>query len=323
MSLMERIDKHYTEEEALIVENRMIEEATQKKRIQVSRDEILDVLDRQDKTGLGQYASITYVKPVQIKKTKSSWDKTGVDTALARYSGDKDAQWYKDFSDFYADDTKKKDGPIGAVVVTQRYNLHWTSQERYGKNYGAYKDKLANLRMRYGIGISTDGTLGDNNNQREKVAGQTFNQTGNLARDFNMAGSTVKITNYIVDGSGRIVSEIPNDLVKAISYAKKTYSVESTVAQELADNPDAMKEYEAARKEIADSFRSQNFVLDKVLCIVATVDGMGYYYINDMLTTPIVKGGETLVNREDMVKIAEDQLDQTFNDIPAEKFATE
>ena len=325
MSLMERMDKHYTNDQAkMLTENKLreknlLEEAV-KPRKQVTRDEILDILDKQDENGRGRYVSMTYVKPISVKKTKKSWDKPGVDTVLANYKDSQD-QWYKDISDFNREDTELKKNPISAIVVAQRYVFHWTNKAGYDKAYGDYADKLSNLRQKYGIATDTAGVLGDNRNQRTQSAGETFNQTGNLARDFNMAHSTVKLTNYIVNDEGHIISEIPNDIAKAISSQKKAYSVEAEVANVLSDNPEALREYEQARAEISKNFKAQNFIFDRVLSIVASVDGIDYYYINDKLVSPIAAKSEVNVNQAEMVDIAKEQLQQSFNDIDASEFA--
>lgn len=324
MSLMERMDKHYTGEQAQILtesklrENKLLNEA--KQRTQVSRDEILDILDKQDESGKGRFVSMTYVKPVSVYKKRSSIDIPSFQDKLNNYEGDKESDWYKSLSDFAGDENAKAN-PISAIIVAQRYVLHWASRESYGKAYGDYAEKLSNLRQKYGIARDSAGALGDNRNQRTQSAGETFNQTGNLARDFNMAHSTVKVTNYIVDNEGNVVSEIPNDIVKSISSAKKSYSVEAEVAKALADNPEALKEYEQARAEISKDFRGQNFLFDRILSIVASVDGMDYYYINDKLISPIASKSEVNVNQSEMVEIAKEQLQQSFNDIDANEFA--
>ena len=324
-SLMERMDNHYTKEQAdTLLENglkkaNLLKEAA-KQRVQITRDKILDILDRQDIGGKGRFVSITYVKPVTVKKTKKSWDAASVSAELGKYK-DSQEKWYSDLSDFNREDTELKKNPIAAIVVAQRYVLHWSSKDSYNKAYGNYKDRLSNLRMKYGIGIETDGALADNRNQRTQSAGETFNQTGKLSRDFNMANSTVKVTNYIVDENGRIISEIPNDIVKVISSQKKGYTVEAEVAKALADNPEALQEYENARKEITASFKGQNFLFDRILSIVASVDGVDYYYINDKLISPIEAKSETIVNQQDMVNIAKEQLQQSFSDINASEFS--
>lgn len=306
----------YTRDEA----EYLLKEAIGKQRVQVTRDQILDILDKQDKGGKGRFVSITYVKPVTIYKKRSSIDIPSMQGSLERYKDNSDADWYKSLSDFSNDETAKKN-PISSIIVAQHYVLHWGSKESYNKAYGDYNNKLTTLRQRYGVGTDTAGVFGDNNNQRSVSNGETFSQRGNLMRDFNMAHSTVKTTNYVVDETGHIVSEIPNDIVKMISSTKKSSVVEKTVADALADNPQALGEYEAAKKELMQTFRSQTFIFDKILSIVASVDGIDYYFINDKLISPIADKSEVNVNPDEMLAIAKEQLNQSFNDIEASEFA--
>lgn len=314
--LFERMNNHYTGREVEILSE------SKGQRQQVSRDQILDILDTQDENGAGRFVSITYVKPVNIKSTKRSWDSTSVQTALDAHADMADSDWHKSLSDFNSDGTTLKKNPISSIVVAQRYLLHWTTPSNYAKAYGEYSQKQHDLRMRYGVGIESDGMLGDNHNQREKSdTGVQFNQTGKLSRDFNMVGSTVKVTNYIVNNEGSIISEIPGDIVKAISSPKKVYDVESSVAKALADNPEALAAYKAEKAEIDKTFRGQNFLTDKTLSIVASVNGCDYYFINDKLLSPIAAKSEVNVNQQEMVKIAEEQLGLSFNEISSEEFS--
>ena len=77
----------------------------------------------------------------------------------------------------------------------------------------------------------------------------------------------------------------------------------------------ALDAYMKAKAELDKTFKTQNFVFDKILCISATVNGKSYYYINDMLKSPIASKSDVYVNPSDMVKIAEEQLGETFDAI--------
>ena len=77
-SVMERGEGNMTPREAQINEQMRIDEATAKNRVQVTRDEILDILDKadetQNQTNQGLFATITYVKPESLLKTKRNID---------------------------------------------------------------------------------------------------------------------------------------------------------------------------------------------------------------------------------------------------------
>ena len=77
----------------------------------------------------------------------------------------------------------------------------------------------------------------------------------------------------------------------------------------------ALDAYMKAKEELDNTFKTQNFVFDKILCISATVNGKSYYYINDKIKSPIASKSDVYVNPSDMVKIAEEQLGETFDAI--------
>lgn len=314
LSLIDRMESKGTYNEGMINESMHIDEAMSNNKVQVSRDEIIDILNAQDEKGNGgKFASITYVKPENIFKTKRSWRQNDVTDALNKHAEHSSKDWYQKLNS-YNDPTVKGYNPISAVIAVQRYVLNWTRDENYKKAYADYKTKLSDLRMRNGVAIDRDGMLGDNHNQREKSDyGPQFNQTGNLSKDFNTANAKVKSTCYIVDNEGKVVSEIPNEVIKSIKALPSAVKPEREVAMALSGP--ALDAYMKAKAELNKTFKTQNFVFDKILCISATVNGKSYYYINDMLKSPITPKSDVYVNPSDMVKIAEEQLGETFDAI--------
>lgn len=314
LSLIDRMETNGTYNEGMMNESMHINEAMATDRVQVTRDEIIDILNAQDEKGNGgKFASITYVKPETVYKTKRNWRNDDVTTALNNNAKYNDRDWYTKLTT-YNDPTVKGNNPISAVIAVQRYVLNWTRDENYKKAYADYKSKLSDLRMRNGVAIDRDGMLGDNHNQREKSDyGPQFNQTGNLSKDFNTANAKVKSTCYVVDNEGHVVSEIPNDIIKSIKALPSAAKPEREVAMALSGP--ALDAYMKAKAELDKTFKTQNFVFDKILCISATVNGKSYYYINDMLKSPIASKSDVYVNPSDMVKIAEEQLGETFDAI--------
>ena len=284
-------------------------------RRQVSRDEIIDILNASDDNAgnNGKFASVTYVKPVSVYKTKRSWRTEDMANALNKYSDHADKDWYRNLSDYNQEGAKGKN-PVQTVIVTQRYLLHWSSQEKFKKDYATYANKLTDLRMKNGIGLDSDGMLGDNTNQRQKSnTGVQFNQTGKLSRDFNMAGSKVKTTAYFCDASGNIIDELPSEVLNSMLAPRKPYAPEKAVTDVLSG--EALDAYVKAKAELDKTFRAQNLLFDRILCIAASVNGESYYYINDKLTTPIANKSDVNVNQREMVEIAKDQLGETFDEL--------
>lgn len=285
-SLMERIERPHTGREALLNEQMHINEATGVSK-EVTRDEIVDILDKQDETGNGGlFATVVYAQssPVYKTKRKGSWRSDDVNSMLdATRDEFGDSDWHKELSDYNDDSVKSSTpNPIVNVLLVTKYQLHWTTKDNYGKAYGEYKTNLGNLRMKYNIARDSDGMLGDNHNQRQDLGVAQANQTGNLSKDFNMASSEVlESTLYRVDADGNVVGEIPEAAVKAMSTPYKEPSVEKAVRDVLSD--EEIKAYMEAKKELDKKFRGRTLNFDGILAIKAYVksEGISYYYIND------------------------------------------
>ena len=62
-------------------------------------------------------------------------------------------------------------------------------------------------------------------------------------------------------------------------------------------------------------FQNKNLLYDRILSIVASVNGVSYYYINDALKHEVGKDTGIFVNPQDMQKIGIEQLSGSFADI--------
>lgn len=311
-SLINRVEGKMTLMEAKENENNLIAEATSKNRVQVTRDKILDLINSADENSAGKFASITYVNAKPIYKTKRNWRADDVTSVLDKYSDRNAEDWHQKLSAYNQPDAKGNN-PITSVIAVQRYILNWPSDQSYAKAYGKYKTDLSNLRMSYGIGLDSDGMLGDNRNQRTKNDyGQQFNQTGNMSKDFNIANSKVSSTAYFVNEEGNVVSEIPGDVVKTMMAPPSAPKPEKEIGEKLS--PEEVKAYMVAKAELDKNFKGLTLLFDKILCICIGVNGVSYYYINDALASPIAKGGVN-VNPQQMVEIAKEQLGESFDEI--------
>ena len=301
--------KHVISETLDLMQRMNLFEGTEP-RVEVSRDEIFDILNTQDEKGGGQYCSFVYVKPQSFYKTKKNWRKDDIDSVLANYTKDGNEHWYDSVKGFNDDDTKKKLLGIDGIIAVQKYNnVHWTTPESYNKAYSNYSEKLHNLRMRNGIGIESDGMLGDNHNQRERSDyGPQFNQTGNLSKDFNLINVSVDSTCYVVGEDGLIKGKIGNDVIKAMNKIPTPKGPEKAVSDVLSG--EALEAYMKAKAELDKEFNGKNFLLDKILCIKATVNGISYFYINDAVKTAIADKSEIYVQPSELVKIAKEQISE-------------
>lgn len=284
-------------------------------RIQVGRDEIIDMLNQQDESGVGKFVSFTYVKPKEYYKTKRNWRKDDVSSALTKYGREGNEHWYDAVNNFNTSDAVKKMN-LGGIIVTTRYVLRWQTKENYNRDYTSYANRLHDLRMRNGIALDSNGTLGDNYNQRQQSSyGVQANQTNNLSKDFNMASvvGKPKSTCYIVGADGMIKGEIPGEVVKSMNPLPSGPKAERGVSDVLSG--EALQAYMDAKAELDKEFIGRNFLFDRILTIVATVNGVSYYYINDALKSEIAKKSEVYVNPGAMVEIAKEQLSASVEEV--------
>ena len=312
LDLMDRMDKHYTLNESKKIDN-IINEAIADNRIRVSNSQILDILNDQS-NDLGKFVSITYVNAKEVMKTKRSWRKDDVDAALSKYRREGNEYWFDKINDF--NQAAKGNNPIRTVLAITKYNLNWYSPESYARGYEKSANALRNLNMKNGIGLDSDGMLGDAHNNSINTGYGVYQGASNaLKLKLNVAKARVKSEFYMIDENGNIIGGIPNDVVKSISSVKKGDGAPSAVKKALADNPEALKAYIEAKKEIDATFKSQDFLMDKILFIVASVNGKSYYWPNEAVTTPIEKGSDVNVNREQLINIMREKLGESFQDV--------
>lgn len=313
--LNERLEKPY---------GRLLSESTGK-RVQVSRNEILDKMNSManDPSRNGN-VSIIYANDAKVYGTKRNWRTDDVSSALSRHSDSQDKEWYQKLTQYNDPSTKGKN-PV-AVVVTSRYLFHWQTTEQYNKSVGDFNSRRSELRMGLGYGTNREGYMGDNHNQRKHLdTGEQMNQTGNLSIDVNMANSKKpKSRYYYVNADGTVDkdNEMPSDIVNAMKAVPKSYEkgkeymryVEKEMLNHTQDE-EKLKAYGEAMKELKNTvYDNRNLLWSKILAICATVDGQSFYYINDAV-------GLDFVDPAGLVKIAEDQLGETFSEIDISEFS--
>ena len=297
------------------------------KRVQVSRDEFLDILNQAADGGTpnGQFASITYVKPADVYKTKKSWRQEDMQKALDASSDRSGEQWHKDLTSFQNDEMKKN--PVSQIIVAQRYQFHWTSPSQFKKRQQEFYDATDDNRLRHGLPLKfRDPTV--SHREFDSVSGLSHNETvntdgnsGNVSLNFNMAGIKPETHAYLVGDDGHIMCDLPDGVYSAMRMSRSYGGPEKEAVEALKDNPEILASYTAAKKEIDDKFRIQNFKADSILCMAASVNGTSYYFINDNLQTLIAKKSEIRVDPVEWISIASYLLHETFEAIDSGAFA--
>ena len=310
-SMMERIENpHNVLSEAMTREHNLINEATAGVRKQVTRDEFIDLMNTvaNDPKCKGKFASITLVKGGDVYKTKKTWRPDDVQKSLDAHADLSDKEWYQNLNAYNQPDVKG-DNPLYALIVTQRYVFHWQSLKDYNSQYAQYADARTNLRLQYGL----SQMQGDAHNIHQKTDHDVdLAQDGqDIVLNFNMAGVTPTVTAYLVDGSGNVVDEIPNDIRGAMKALPNPYKAEKEARDTLSG--EILDEYTRLRKELDATWQTREFKGDKILTMCFAVDGVSYYYINDNVQVPISKDAGVMVNAGDLVKMAKEQLGETFD----------
>lgn len=309
-SLIERMGSKQTYTQAMITEEKMIKEAVKPNAKAVTRNDIIDIMAQHKDEGDTKMFSFIYVKPEKIMKTKQNWRTDDVTKTLANYNSEGNEHWFNDLATINDPNFigRKAKSPFAGVVVTQRYVLSMAGFSKFGERYEAYADKLHTLRMRHGLGMDSNGMLGDYH--------APANDDLNLMMDMAAQNKNLfRSTCYLVDENGNIKGKMPEDVVASISASKKSYGGPEKSAIEGIDDDELLQAYTKAKSELDKTFNAKKFLFDRILAIVATIDGQSYYYINDALKTPIFDKSDINVNTDEMIKIAQDQLGATLDAI--------
>lgn len=285
---------------------------------QVTRDDLFDIMNQMgdDPRNNGRFMTLLYVMPLTIYKTKRNWRKDDVDNALNKYNNYSGSDWYQKLSD-YNQDGVKGNNPITSVIIVRRYLIRWYDDESIKRLSKEKQEKQRELNMRNGIGLTTGGTIGDNRNPRSNndYGVQVNHNTGNISRDFSLKGAKVKTFAYLVDDNGHIIEEIPYDLAGTM-MAKKIAGERNFSKDVMAAlSGEALDAYRQAVEELDREYIIHNFLYDRILGMAAGANGEQYYYINDKISARINKGSDVNVNQGELVKIAEEVLNQSFNEM--------
>jgi hypothetical protein len=124
---------------------------------------------------------------------------------------------------------------------------------------------------------------------------------------------TLKTLIFFCDENGNVITELPEDVLRSMLAPYKERGVEKAVSDVLSG--EALEAYAQAKRELDKTYRPTNLLFDKILCIAASVNGQSYYYINDALQSPIAKDSTVNINQSKMVEVAEELLDESFNEL--------
>lgn len=302
-SLMERMDTPHTHTQALLSEERMIEEATAPTRKLKSAEEAFDILD---KIGNNLYVALGYVSGADMQtsikrknpatnkmKSYPDWEKVSKHVGIKGVSGIIKVTVYN----FRYNNTKSMD------ALYKKFNKDQNDiRAKYGlppTGHKGYTDT-----MNYGNGIKSYA------GSKEKLAGHTYS-------DQNTYNCRKDPYYYPIDGNGNAYKgadgkPIALDKKQIVDFLKNTERSDSGV--------NALKKMNAEQSTI-DAYLSeinslkmfyQRFEYSSILFVTATVDGQRIVYINDKLMRN-VEGID--INPQDFIAIAKERYAESLEDI--------
>lgn len=270
-------------------------------------DEMFDILSSMN---AGKFATICYVNVASLLRTKRSIDmeKFGQDLENNRREGD--SFWYDPLKKFHSDDSVKKN-PIYAIISVTRYNLNWSTEESYNKNFKKYMDAKNAIDKRWEIykepedrkpgGFSKVNSMGIS-------VGNTDNTVNRAYIHQNTYNAKKITTYYVVNEDGKIQGEIPYEAIRSI-LSKKTKSGINAL-KKLNKSDEEIKQY----LDEIDSlkFNIGTFLVDKILYIVATVNGEKIFFINDRLPSEIANIN---VDSQSFIDMVRELFNKSYKDI--------
>lgn len=301
-SLMERLERPHTYNQALLNESRLVNEATTPTRELKSAEEIISVLDS---IGVNKFVSVGYVTAANmdtpIKKKNP---------ATNRMKG------YPDWEGFAS--SNNIEGKVGGLVKITSYNFRYNTANSVNTKYEQYKTEANKIRAKYGVGEMGSGGYKDNLNYGNGVktyAGSNENLKGKLYSDQNIYGANIQSMYYPVDHEGHIITSL--DKSQVVNFLKQnTYSRDSGL--NTLKKMNAEESVINAYKQDMDNlkFKYMSFDYDKILYIAATVDGQKIVYINNKLSLTVEN--EININPQDFIAIAKARYADSLQKIEAE-----
>lgn len=297
-SLMERMEGHYTLNEAQAYENSLLSEAARKRRRVASPEELFDILAQLDpmegsggrstpKVTIG-YVTAANLNYPTIKKKNPATNRM---------------KSYPDMATFGAD--MGEQGEIGGVIKLTSYNLNFRNPERVGQRYSEYKNQANDIRQRYGLEPMASKSYTGNANFGDTGI-KTYDGANDALRSHtytpqNVFGAVKKSVYYLVGADGHIVREVDANALK--NYFKGKAEVSGVPAlRKMGVEEAKIQEYIKELTNLGMDYK--NFEHSSILYIVCTVANEPLIYINDNLSQSI---NDIAVIPADFIAVAKDR----------------
>ena len=255
----------------------------------------------------GQYATFCYVNVANVYKQKNKVD-------MDAFGRDMDANKPEGNDPVYDELQNWRNGskstmPITIISLT-KYTVNWSTAKNYDTNCSKYLQAKDEIDARYGHQKDLDRSLKTHDNQmRVDIgsgvhAGAQLNNNDCIYLQQNIAKPRHMSTKYYaVNKEGHIIGVARTELIQSLRKAGAS-QIPSDLKAILTD--EQQKEY--LRELEALNFKPGKFRGEKILYIVATVDGQPICYINKLLTNEISKS--VTINPSEFIAIAAQEFDK-------------
>lgn len=312
LSLMDRVEGNMTPYEAILNEEKRVNEAIESGRTLVQANNLFDVISNMESGG---FASFGYVMSANLnlpmvkrKNPATNRMKSYLDTDTLgqklNYPGDK----------------------IAGIVKFTRYLVNWSTPDSIKSKYSNYKTcfngicdelglddkKIANKENKYAAtqeygkhGVSS--YVGDNEEKQ-----------GNTYSDQNLHGAKINSSYFLIDVDGNIVREVNKEEIKEY-FIKKEHSSELTrvinALRELGAEDEKIQEVIDRVNKL--NMKYQKFLLPSILYIVGatkTDDGQTkkIIFLNDALKDTF---GDVKVNTQQFRQIEMEKRNIDMQDV--------
>lgn len=265
LSLMDRMSGNMTPYEAMLNEEKRINEAIENGRTLVQANNLLDVITNMESGG---FASFGYVMGANLnlpmvkrKNPETNRMKGYVDTDTLgqklNYPGEK----------------------IGGIIKFTRYLVNWNTPDSIKEKYGAYKTSFNNMCDEYGCGDKAKiadkekkyaDTQEYGNHGVSTYVGDNEAKMGNTYSDQNLHGAKITSTYFLIDIDGNVIREVNKDEIKDYFKPKSEHSTELTrvIAALKELGAEDAKIQEVINRVNGLNMKYQKFLLPSILYIV-------------------------------------------------------
>ena len=283
-SLMERMEGKMTPYEAVLNEERMINEALSPDRELITSNDFFDF-----KTSMrnGGFATIGYVTGANLEypTVKKKNPETG------RMKG------YPDM-ETVGQKLKYSGDRIGGIIKLTRYQINWSTSDTMSQKYSKYKQDYNALCDEYGCpdGKITDGGRYETGNINygddsiKTYAGNNDELRDHTYTDQNTHGAVISSKYYLVDISGAIVRELDKEELSDYFKQKSSTSKAVTALRKMGAEETKIQEFINKINDLKMSYK--RFEASSILyCVGAYKNDNGKLqkaiFINDKLKDTI------------------------------------